>query len=100
MQDRRLARQAGEMKTQNAATTAVVRMYYVQLDHCQQKIERGLLTAFTWGAGCTHVMHGRSRMTIDPRIPTMPGRNTSGFTDQADIACTKREVPGGVGRVA
>ena len=29
--------------------------------------------------GCTHVMHGRSRMTIDPRIPTMPGRSTSGF---------------------
>ena len=31
-----------------------------------------------WG-GHTHVMHGRSRMTIDPRIPTMPGRSTSGF---------------------
>ena len=33
-------------------------------------------------------MHGRSRMTIDPRIPTMPGRSTSGFhsTEQADIA--------------
>ena len=28
---------------------------------------------------CTHVMHGPSRMTIDPRIPTMPGRSTSGF---------------------
>ncbi|CAN0231465.1 unnamed protein product [Laminaria digitata] len=52
-------------------------------------------------------MHGRGRMTIDPRIPTMPGRSTSGyrrpgrqrrdgarrvFTDQADIACTKREA--------
>ena len=24
-------------------------------------------------------MHGRSRMTIYPRIPTMPGRSTSGF---------------------
>ena len=24
-------------------------------------------------------MHGRSRMTIDPYIPTMPGRSTSGF---------------------
>ena len=24
-------------------------------------------------------MHGRSRMTIDPRIPAMPGRSTSGF---------------------
>ena len=32
--------------------------------------------------GCAHnngIMHGRSRMTIDPRIPTMPGRSTSGF---------------------
>ena len=29
---------------------------------------------------CTHVMHGHSRMTVDPRIPTMPGRNTSGFS--------------------
>ena len=25
------------------------------------------------------IMHDRSRMTIDPRIPTMPGRSTSGF---------------------
>ena len=25
------------------------------------------------------IMHGRSRMTIDPRIPTMPGRSMSGF---------------------
>ena len=24
-------------------------------------------------------MHGRHRMTIDLRIPTMPGRSTSGF---------------------
>ena len=25
------------------------------------------------------IMHGRSRKTIDPRIPTLPGRGTSGF---------------------
>ena len=25
------------------------------------------------------IMHGRSRMTIDPRIPAMPGRSMSGF---------------------
>ena len=31
-----------------------------------------------WGE-CFHFMHGRSRMTIDPRIPTWPGRSTSGF---------------------
>ena len=30
-------------------------------------------------------MHGRSRLTIDPRIPTMPGRSTSGF-HRPDIA--------------
>ena len=27
----------------------------------------------------THAMHGGTRMTTDPRIPTMPGRSTSGF---------------------
>ena len=43
------------------------------------------------GGGCTHVMNACSRMTIDPRIPTMPGRSSSGFTDQTGIACTKRE---------
>ena len=31
------------------------------------------------GGGVLIIMHGRSRMTIDPRIPTMPGRSTSGF---------------------
>ena len=31
------------------------------------------------GAGCTHAMHGRSRMITDPRTPTMPGRSTSSF---------------------
>ena len=36
-------------------------------------------------------------MTIDPRIPKMPAkcrdRVRRVFTDQADIACTKREAP-------
>ena len=31
------------------------------------------------GGGTHHVMHGRSRMTIDPRIPPMPRHSTSGF---------------------
>ena len=31
------------------------------------------------GGGVLIVMLGRSRMTIDPRISTMPGRSTSGF---------------------
>ena len=36
----------------------------------------------------THVMHSRGRMTIDPRMPTMPGRSTSTFqpTRQALLA--------------
>ena len=42
-------------------------------------------------------MHGRSRMNLDPRIPTtMPGDEARRvFTNQADIdiASTKREVP-------
>ena len=31
------------------------------------------------GGGRTKFVHGRSRITIDPRIPTMSGRRTSGF---------------------
>ena len=31
------------------------------------------------GGACTQFMNGRSRMAVDPRIPTMPGRSTSGF---------------------
>ena len=29
--------------------------------------------------GGTQFVLGRNRMTVDPRIPTMPGRGTSGF---------------------
>ena len=29
--------------------------------------------------GSTQFVHGRSRMTIGPRIPTMPERSKSGF---------------------
>ena len=39
-------------------------------------------------------MHGRIRMTIDPRIPTVRGWSTSGFfADEADVARTKRDAP-------
>ena len=31
------------------------------------------------GGGGAKLVHGRSRMAIDPRIPTMPGRSTLGF---------------------
>ena len=43
--------------------------------------------------GCTQFVHGRSRTTIDPRIPTMPDGARRVFTNQADIACIKREAP-------
>ena len=38
------------------------------------------------------IMHGRSRMTIDTRIPTTPGRSMPGFADQAGIASNNREA--------
>ena len=31
------------------------------------------------GRGVLDIIRGRSRMTIDPGLPTMPGRSTSGF---------------------
>ena len=45
------------------------------------------------GGGGTHVMHGRSRMTIDPpRIPTYFGTDHVGFspTRETSRACTKQ----------
>ena len=52
------------------------------------------------GGRCTNEMHGRRRMNIDPRISTIPGRGMSRFPWPAANACTKRESPWGVGRVA
>ena len=45
--------------------------------------------------GVLSIMHVRSLQTIDPRIPTKPGWNTSGFAGQADIACAKSEAMSG-----
>ena len=39
------------------------------------------------GGGGAQFVHGHSRMTIDPRIPSTPGRSTSGFTNQAEGVC-------------
>ena len=39
--------------------------------------------------GVLGTMHGRSRVTIDLRIPTMPGRSTSGF-HRPDRHCLQR----------
>ena len=37
--------------------------------------------------GGAQFVHGRSRMTIDPRIPIMPGRRTSGFYQSRKHGC-------------
>ena len=40
----------------------------------------GAVAAVRWGGGgSTYAMHGRSRATIYPCIPPMPGRSTSHF---------------------
>ena len=50
------------------------------------------------GGGITHLIHSRSRVAIDPRISTMPGRSMSDFspTKQTSRAPTaeRREVLG------
>ena len=43
--------------------------------------------------GAAIVIHERSRMTVGPRVPTTLYGTRRVFTDQADIACTKREDP-------
>ena len=70
-----------------------------------QNKDRQQCPSFSWsgggGWGVLDIMHGCSRMTIDPRIPTMPGRGARRvFIDQADVACTRHEAPRGVWRVA
>ena len=39
---------------------------------------RRVCSLFNARGGVLIIMHGRSRMTIDPRIPTMPGRTREG----------------------
>ena len=45
------------------------------------------------GGGYTHVMHGHNRMSIDPRILTMPGRSTSPFHRPDQHCLTTRVAP-------
>ena len=52
-----------------------------------------IVETFFWGGG-THVMHGRSGMTIDPRIPSMSGRSTSGFHRPGTPSPKRRKVLG------
>ena len=56
------------------------------------------LFAWCWGWGkgvhTVNTMHGRSRMRIDSRTPTTPGRSTSGFHRPGrHCSCAKREAP-------
>ena len=44
-----------------------------------KRYPRRHMSARARGGGCTHVLHGRSRMTINHCITTMPGLSTSGF---------------------
>ena len=53
-----------------------------------------LFSFFLGGGGVYSIfMHGRSRMTIDPHILQCRDGACRVFTDQADIASTKREAP-------
>ena len=45
----------------------------------QAHLRQGALIIMQGGRGVLIIMRGRSRMTIDPRIFTMPGRSASGF---------------------
>ena len=42
--------------------------------------------------GVLHIMHGRSRMTIDPRIPTKPGDEARRISTDQEGGCY--HVPG------
>ena len=56
------------------------------------------------GGGGVYSVHGRSRMAIDSRIPTMPGRRTSGFHQpgrhclhqaRSAVRCSVSSIKGG-----
>ena len=49
------------------------------MDDNANELMRFLVGPSTVKGEGTHVMHSRTRMAIDPRIPTMPGLSTSSF---------------------
>ena len=56
----------------------------------------GELSGARGGGSVLTIMHGRRRVIIDPRIPQIPGRSTSGFyLPQTDISGTKGEEDDG-----
>ena len=50
----------------------------MDVDTSARESDRSAILPFQGGV-YSIFMHGRSRMTIDLRIPTMPGRSASGF---------------------
>ena len=61
----------------------------MEVSRAQLCMEGGGEGAEGWGAVLI-IMHGGSRMTLNPQCRDRTRRI---FTDQADIACTKREAP-------
>ena len=68
-----------EMNARGVA--ADVATYNAAISSCTVPKVRGfwLIDRLVGGGVVLIVVHGRSRMTIDPCIPTMPGRSPSGF---------------------
>ena len=71
--------------TEDPRTSVVVHLYEPYIGACRRM--NRFLEVGGGGMGCAHVMHGRGRMTMEPCIPTMPGRSTSGFSP------TKQTLP-------
>ena len=66
------------------------------LSHSEK--ERHLWGGDRRGGGVLDIIHGRSGVTIDLRIPTLPGRSMSGFRRPGRTflapSANRREVPG------
>ena len=82
-----------EKQLGNSTVVCVIPCIAVVLEPLKDGEGRGVLSlsvAVVDGkGGCTQFGHGRSRMAIDLRIPTMPGRSTSGF-HQPGKHCVQR----------
>ena len=60
--------------------------------HCRPIVAIASMVRLGGGWRCTQFVRGRSRMAIDPRIPTVPGCGARRlFTDQAGISFTERK---------
>lgn len=61
----------------------------------QSKIETAVTQTIGGGGGVLNILHGRIRMAIDPLIPTMPGRSTSGVHPQGRHCLHQAQTLGG-----